>query len=104
MNGCLNNLSKRDHAINMVNRIAKTIPDIELVEAIRIYGPNVREYDYNVSLTHGAARHPSSSLHEKILTKTMSDTMFNPLANALEGAYHELKLIEGNTAIIIISD
>lgn len=104
MDSYIGSHTKSEHAGNLVTRIAKTIPNIELVQAIRVYGPKVNGHDYHVSLSHGAGRHPSSSLKEKLLTKTVPDTLFNPLGMALEGAYHELKLVEGRTAIVVISD
>lgn len=104
MSQCLEGLLKRERAANMMNRIAKTIPDIELDKGIRIYGPFVDENNNMISLTHGIGLNPTATLREEVLTKTVSDTIFNPLADALEGAYHELKLVDGDSAIILISD
>ena len=104
MSQCLEGHPKRDYATHLVQRLGQTIPDIELDKGIRIYGPFVNEKRENVSLTHGMAYNPTETLRSEILTKTVHDTVFNPLANALEGAYHELKLLEGDSAIILISD
>jgi len=104
MSECLDGQLKRDRGANMMNRIVSTIPDINLNKGVRIYGPYVDEKNNHVSLTHGMAFNPTDTLREKILTKTTEDTIYNPLAGALEGAYHELKLVDGDSAIILISD
>ncbi len=95
---------KRDRAANMMTRIVRTIPNIELDKGIRIYGPLVNEKDNHVSLSHGMGLNPTDKISEQILTKTVSGSIYNPLASALEGAYHELKLVKGDSAIILISD
>ena len=96
--------AKRDIANNMMKRIIRTIPEITLNKAIRIYGPNVDDDQRNTSLTHGLSLSPTAEIRSVVLTKTMADSQFNPLAMALDGAYHELKLVKGNTAIILLSD
>lgn len=100
----LDGYPKRNRANVLMTRIMRTIPDIELVKAIRVYGSAVQDTLQNTSLSYGTALPPSTELRPQIMTHTVADTMFNPLAMALEGVYHELKLVSGTSAIILISD
>jgi len=81
-----------------------TIPNIELVKALRIYGPYVDDDQNNTSLLHGIDLPPTEKLRPILKTRTMTDTTFNPVAMAIDGIYQELKLVKGNTGVIFISD
>ncbi len=96
---------RRDLALALLDRLELTIPkNINLRQGLRIFGPNANEYDFKNTLVYGMVQGNKKGLRKLIINNTPADSMFNPLAQALEAEYLEMKLVKGRTAIIIISD
>lgn len=96
-------ISKRDLEFALVTRIQRTIPNIKLNQGIRIFGPNANQYDFKNTLLYGLSQDTPEKLKPVIINNTMEDTMFNPVAMALQAEYRELKPVKGNTAILVFS-
>ena len=94
---------QRDLLFALLTRMQRTIPNIKLVQGLRIFGPNANEYSFKNSLLYGMAEEHSSQIKPVIINNTPEDTMFNPVAMALDAEYQEMRDIPGNTAIIIFS-
>ncbi len=100
-----NGVLRRDLALTLLDRLELTIPkNIRLAQGLRIFGPNANEFDFKNTLLYGVAQGNKKGLRRVIINNTPADSMFNPLAQALEAEYMEMKLIKGRTAIIVISD
>ena len=96
---------RRDLALTLLDRLELTIPrNINLTQGLRIFGPNASEYDFKNTLVYGMAQGNKKGVRRLIINNTPADSIFNPLAQALEAEYLEMKQIKGRTAIIIISD
>lgn len=96
---------RRDLALALLDRLELTIPkNISLAQGLRIFGPNANEFDFKNTLLYGMAQNDNEGLKKLIINNTPADSMFNPLAQALEAEYLEMKRVKGRTAIIVISD
>jgi OOP family OmpA-OmpF porin len=96
---------RRDLALALLDRLELTIPrNINLAQGLRIFGPNANGYDFKNTLVYGMAQGDKNGLRKLIINNTPADSIFNPLAQALDAEYLEMKRVKGRTAIIIISD
>ncbi len=96
---------RRDLALALLDRLELTIPgNINLRQGLRIFGPNANESDFKNTLVYGMAQGNKKGFRRLIINNTPADSIFNPLAQALEAEYLEMKQVKGRTAIIIISD
>ncbi len=94
---------QRDLLFALLTRMQRTIPQIKLEQGLRIFGPYANEYDFKNTLLYGMAQGRKSRIKPFIINNTPADSMFNPVAMALDAEYQELREVPGNTAIIILS-
>ena len=90
-------------AKNTAIRLNKTIPDLNMQSGLRVYGPNlVSGKGYN-TLVHGMTKYSGSEM-QGALDRITGTAGTSPLSRALDLASDDLGAVDGNIAIIIITD
>ena len=104
MQDCLGKTSKRRAAINLVHRMNRTLAGVDLAKGLRIFSVNADRDDLDHDIAYAISRQPNRKINPVVVNTTPDDTIFNPVAMALDSAYLELKGMSGGTAVVVVSD
>lgn len=95
---------KFDMAVQIVNRMNQTLPELGQKGALRSFGHSPAVSDKNTVLFYGMEKYSTKALSEK-LKKISEAGGTSPMHTALDASgKEELKSVSGKTAVIIISD
>lgn len=95
---------KFDMAVQIVNRMNQTLPELGQNGALRSFGHSPAVSDKNTVLFYGMEKYSTKALGEK-LKKISEAGGTSPMHTALDASgKEELKSVSGKTAVIIISD
>ena len=104
MQDCLGKKSKRRAAIDLVKRMNRTLAGVDVAKGLRVFSVNADEADLSHDIGYAISRQPNRKVNPVVLNTTPDDTIFNPVAMALDSAYMELKGMSGGTAVVVVSD
>jgi len=104
MQDCLEGTSKRRAAIDLVARMNRSLDGLPLAKGLRVFSVNADRDDLSHDLGYAISRQPNRQINPYVINNTPRDTIFNPVAMALDSAYMELKGMRGGTAVVIVSD
>ncbi len=90
-------------AKNTVTRLNKTIPRLDMQSGLRVYGPNLVPYKGYNTLIHGMTTYSTDEMQGAI-DKVHGTAGTSPLSKALTLAGDDLRDVDGNLAIILITD
>ena len=95
---------KFDMAVQIVNRMNQTLPELGQNGALRSFGHSPAVSEKNTVLFYGMEKYSTKALGEK-LKKISEAGGTSPMHTALDASgKEELKAVSGKTAVIIISD
>ena len=94
---------KLDTAVDIVNRMNQTIPDIQLNGALRTFGEGTWSFMERTDLLYGLTGYTKSGL-EDTLKNVVIPLGLSPLNLALASASEDLSSAQGKIAVIVVSD
>jgi OOP family OmpA-OmpF porin len=95
--------SKLTLAKETVNNMNQAIPDLKLMGALRTFGIGVRAYQEKTALVYGVTEYTKEGLAEGV-AKAKRAGGNSPLCMAIDGAIGDLQSVNGDIALIIVSD
>jgi OOP family OmpA-OmpF porin len=95
--------SKLSLAKETVNNMNQAIPALKLTGALRTFGQGVRAYEKRTALVYGVTEYTKEGL-EGAVAKAKRAAGDSPLCIAIDGASGDLQSVEGDIAVIIVSD
>ena len=104
MQDCLGNVSRRKTAIRLVRRINRSLYNVGVTRGVRIFSVNADEENLKNTVGYAISRQANGKVNPVVVNNTPDDTIFNPVAMALDSAYMEMKGMKENTVIVIVSD
>ncbi|MDY6879343.1 MAG: OmpA family protein [Desulfatiglans sp.] len=95
--------SKLMIARDIVNRMNQTIPNLQLTGGLRTLGHSLCPFSTRTDLIYGMTRYSKEGL-EEALHKVKYAGGRSPLAKAMQASCPDLKPVQGQIAVIIVSD
>lgn len=103
MSGSYKKKTKHYAAKDVVSHINQTIPDMELMAGLRIFGTVISPWDEETSIVYGLTNYSRVALAEA-LKKVEEGLGRTAMILGINGASEDLKETQGGIAIIIVSD